>query len=230
MTEAMPDNHSEDQSAGNPLGEPGAEEDVDALLESAAGLAADLGGEIGTEQADHPPEPAETHPDADQQTDGTTIDAQLDEIEALRGSTGESLGEDETEPPAPGQGVPDLDVTGTVASGSAVEDLDSALSDIAPDGAASPSLDEAGETPAVDSPPQESPAEPAGPDASAAPPSSVRGARLALIMAAHKGLDMLDRIDRPFQRVGYWVRLVIGWAALATLLVAGCVFVISCFR
>ena len=230
----MPDNHSEDRSAGNPLGEPGAEEDVDALLDSAAGLAADLGGEIGTEQADHPPKPAEAHPDADQQTDGTTIDAQLDEIEALLGSAGESLGEDEAEPPAPGEGSPAQDATGTVASESAAEDLDSALCDIAPDGAGSPSLDEAGETPAVDSPPQESPAEPAaepaGPDASAARLSSVGGARLVLIMAAHKGLDMLDWIDRPFQRVGYGARLVIGWAALATLLVAGCVFVISCFR
>ncbi|MHC4093794.1 MAG: hypothetical protein ACYSVY_26565, partial [Planctomycetota bacterium] len=94
----MSDNDSEDQPAGSPFGEHGAEAEVDALLENTAALAAELGGEVGAGQTEDQPDPvAESPPSADGEQ-GTALDAQLDEIEALLGTADDGPGEGEGEP------------------------------------------------------------------------------------------------------------------------------------
>jgi len=220
---------SEDQPAGNPLGEVGAEADVDALLKDAADLAADLGGEVGTDPADGTPDSSEESPGSGKQAPGTTIDAQLEEIEALLDTAGGDVGQDEAQPSAPSEPPPvalaeaDAPVTPEDVPESAV--LDTSFSDDA-----LPSFDEPGAGPG---PREELPAKTAAlgeqgdPPAPGEPATPILGAPGFVFRAVHKALDLLDWTDRPFGPIGYRTRRVIGWVALGTLFAAVCVLVVS---
>jgi hypothetical protein len=232
----MSDNASEDQPAGSPFGEHGAEAEVDALLENTAALAAELGGEVGASQTEDQPDPvAESPPPADGEQ-GTALDAQLEEIEALLGTGDDGPGEGEGEPTAVDEPAPADAAAGQATSPLPVGDTQ----EPSPPGTEGPQ-----DKLPVAAEPAEAPPEAGQPSQRAAETSRpeeqhdqstvgvisgpMRRVQSLLAFAAHRGLDLLDWIDRPLSPIGERARRIVGWVALATLFAAGYILFFSRF-
>jgi hypothetical protein len=242
----MSENPSQDQPAGDPLSQTGSEADIDALLAGAAELAAGLDAEVGGE-----PGPAAAIPDdtaaspglvqpGDQAQSDPTVDAQLDEIDSLLDRACEELGPDKANAPT-GEETPDAG--GATESqtpqpdGETQHDQDAAAHQARTDASGLPEefadLSDVGDLPNLDDLPdldpsapgagEKSPPKPARTEAVA--PADGQSSRLWALL--HRAIDLLDLLDRPLARIGYEVRVVLGWAALATLFAALCICVFS---
>ncbi len=242
----MSENPSQDQPAGDPLSQTGSEADIDALLAGAAELAAGLDAEVGGE-----PGPAAAIPDdtaaspgldqpGDQAKSDPTVDAQLDEIDSLLDRACEELGPDKANAPT-GEETPDAG--GATESQTPQPDGDTQLDQdaVAHQTQAQVSglpeefgdLSDVGDLPNLDDLPD---LDPAAPGAGEKPPpkptrpevaAPADGQSSRLWALLHRAIDLLDVLDRPLARIGYEVRVVLGWVALATLFAAFCICVFS---
>jgi len=214
------------------------EADLDAVLAEASEAAAELGRELGADES-RPPTATEHRAE---EAEATSVDAQLDEIEALLGETGERLGADEpaeAEDPDPGQ----PDERAEAASPAADEppaDLDpgerpeadpAAATDTDPGGGYDVTDDDLdmfeGSVPEFDDgdtpPPRHedhAPAEDRPADSETLPPATTAARAGLLLRAGDRLADLLELMDRPFGWVGEDARRIIGFVALATMTVA----------
>jgi len=204
--------------------------EIDAVVDSAADQAAQLGREVGVDpQTSGAPEPG-TAPSGGEQVDNETVDDQLDEIESLLGSAADDLGAGddqardtpgttETEHPAGSvdeQVGADAGTVGPAPRDDAGPDAERLSPDVPVDGIPAAEFDGAPTTDGT---------ELSELDAAADGPT-VRDGHL-LDRITYGVLDVLDHLDRPFGWVGDHARRLVGWVALATLLTAACIWVLA---
>ncbi len=246
----MPDNPSQGQPVGGSSEDQPTQDSLDDLLAGAAELAANLGEEIGTDGATGSATQAieATISDDPQQA---SIDSQLDQIESLLDSTATDLGVEQATDgadPLAEQTAPEPDQAAAAATPAGDDPPDTerpkgANSLMTPEelaelegGANEPTGDEdlsviddsdlLAEPSPDDGAGGESPAPPTAADQPDNDGPPVRTSATLIAIVDRVG-DVLDRFDRPFTWVGYTARRLIGWAALAILLAAVCVFVVS---
>lgn len=250
----MPDNEPTKNSRdGGPDAVDGG--DVDSLLDEASELVADLSGQLGSDRSDPPSSPSE-RPDGPDETPGeSALDAQLDALEGLLDQTEAEIGT--VSQPKDGIAAEDGTATADSTSTDAKPIPAPEPKSEAPDpGVTKPKRvsDESADVPRDPSPTQGSPSDaasaparkseslqrPSGGSASSRggtptpsdPPSAMTAnAPAGLCAVVVRIEDMLcaalDWIDRPFARVSYRVRQVLGLCAIATLLVAVATIVYS---
>ena len=239
----MSETPSNEPPTDDPLGATAGEEDLDTVLANAADLAAELSEEVGaaTDQGKKPPAGGAAIP-PDAGDDNVSIDQQLDDIEKLldRAADAQKEHEDqddsesddgstlpasdeisyESEDPSASSTdePPPAGLSGIELSEEDLDALDIAVPDLGEPGdlsldmEAPPSAN--GDTPEADG-----------------PAGGQRGASRAVwrvaVRVGDKLADVLDLVDRLFGWVTYDLRRLIGYAALVTLLAAGCVLVYS---
>jgi hypothetical protein len=223
--------------------------DVDALLDQADELVADLSGQLGAGGSDPESSPAERQSTSDETSDDTALEAQLDKLDHLVGRTETEIGTvsepkngttaeakpalgpaPELEAPDPGVAEPDqaADKPGDVRRESSSTDGSPSDPPAAPSAQVKPSGEGEPSQPSSDgnaSPEGGTPTpnDPPGATTATAPPGPQ-----GLVQRAQETLcATLDLIDRPFARVSYRVRQVIGLCAIATFLVAVATLILS---
>lgn len=250
----MPDDSSTGQPVGDSSGEVPPEGSIDDLLAGAADLAAGLGEEVGMDSSTGAPSSAAASPLAQDTPDRATIDAQLDEIESLLDAAGQDLGADAPESDATTLSGPPISAQQEEAS-HPVPSATQAPSPSAPAPAGAGMLT-AQELAEFEGTPEGFPGgdvlqslddsfddadrraqEPFEEFAAGAPTAltdddrdwsgPANRAPGVLYRTLDRAVDLLELFDHPFVWVGYGARRVVGWAALATIFAAGCIFVAS---
>jgi hypothetical protein len=222
--------------------------DVDSLLNEASQLAADLGGQLGTGRSSTGSSRPNQPGGPDNISSGSALEAQLDELDNLLGQTEAEIGtvsqpeegttaEDgttaEAEPlpaPEPDAEAPDPAPAerDRASEGREESAREPSRPEDSPPGAAAPSgqgepserSGDAGDTSTDGTSARSDPAGAASAEPTAGPHGLVQRAQEALCTT-------LDLIDRPFARVSYRVRQVLGLCAIATFLVAVATIIIS---
>lgn len=202
----MSDSAPNHDPSTNPAGDTAADAELDRLLADAAGLAADLGREFGTDP------PAEPTGDAS----AGDVDASLERVDQLLAETAEDLG-NQTDPQLPANEPPPGE-----AATPTQDQADPASTPAEPIPAPDYLADDSPPEPQEEQPESETPPTPK-PKPSRIKPIAIRTARRSAAFL----IGCLDVIDRPFTAIGYQVRIIVGWVAVVTLLAAICVMVIS---
>ncbi len=195
----------DEPSGAEPPIDSATETNVESLVDQMADSAASLRSQVG---ADAPPAPEAAHIaeiDALETEPAAAIDQQLNQAEALLQTTQRELD-------------------------AVAESLDE-IAAAAPEAPAAapppPAADSLG--PDTNDPPSATPSAEAGPSAHASVDAELRAkhspdppsAPAAMgLRCAGAVVGVLERIDRPFARLSYAVRLMLGWCAIATIIVS----------
>ena len=248
----MSDNPSNDPPTNNPLGNAGADAEIDALLKGAAELAAGLEEEIGADS--DPPSQTGAHGSQSvesQPTEPAPAGSKPAESESV---ASQPNGLESAGPQQDAQAAPAIDAQldqidsllnraceelgpndaprspATAADESARADATESHADL-PDQFAE--LSDVGDLPDLDDLPDFDPPTPGTKTPPAAKPKRDRAAGAAehpsgrWWSVVHRAVDLLDLLDKPLGWISYETRVVIGWAAVAILFAAACITAVS---
>ncbi len=243
----MSDNPSPDNPPSDPLADAAASGDVDALLAAAIKLTSELSENLGAGPLpEYVPPPKTDAQEKDPNDEG--VESQLDEIDSLLNEACRELGSDDDPPEDAEAASPNTADATLAAAGEGVAPAGDTRAAPKAKAPGHPLMDDPGsleelgclddipdfgeEPDTVTQTPSASDESNLGADQLVA--ASLDGGTITaaakhqwLWSACNKSVGLLDILDKPFGRIGYANRILIGWVAIVTLFASACVLVIS---